>query len=60
VRQATYKRELQGKKRGEYVGGLPLTSFQPCRLSYDEMKANVEAAFKALSQKEARSMPVPD
>ena len=28
--------------------------------SYDELKANVEAAFKALPQKEARSMPMPD
>ena len=28
--------------------------------SYDELKANVEAAFKALPQKEARSMPKPD
>jgi protein-disulfide isomerase len=27
--------------------------------SYDELKANVEAAFKALSQKEAHSMPIP-
>ncbi len=27
--------------------------------SYDELKANVEAAFKALPQKEARSMPKP-
>jgi protein-disulfide isomerase len=28
--------------------------------SYDELKVNVEAAFKALPQKEARSMPMPD
>ena len=28
--------------------------------SYDELKANVEAAFKALPQKEARSVPKPD
>ena len=28
--------------------------------SYDELKANVEAAFKALPQKEARTMPMPD
>ena len=28
--------------------------------SYDELKANIEAAFKALPQKEARSMPKPD
>jgi len=28
--------------------------------SYDELKANVEAAFKALPQKEAHSMPMPD
>ena len=27
--------------------------------SYDELKENVEAAFKALSQNEARSMPMP-
>jgi protein-disulfide isomerase len=27
--------------------------------SYDELKANVEAAFKALPQKEVRSMPTP-
>jgi len=28
--------------------------------SYDELKASVEVAFKALPQKEARSMPMPD
>ena len=28
--------------------------------SYDELKASVEAAFKALPQKEVRSMPMPD